>query len=74
MGGFFSWSNVDSNRRIYGAAASSATGSSDEPVGTGLAEPSMSAREDSMTSFSCVADSASNSSSEGVAPTKVAQS
>ena len=73
MGGFFSLEK-DSNRRVDGAAASSATGSPDEPVGTGLAEPSMSAREDSMGTFSSVTDSTCNSSSEGVAPTKVAQS
>ena len=74
MGGFFSWSKVDSNRRIDGAAASSATGASDEPVGTGLTEPSMSTREDSMCSLSCVADSASSSGFEGMRPAEVAQS
>jgi len=73
MGGIFSLEK-DANRRLDGAAACAAAGAADEPVGTSLAEPAVPAREDSVTSLSCVADPASDSGSQGVGAAEVAQS
>ena len=80
MGGIFSLeasaasgSEVNANRGLDNAAAAAAACAADEPVGASLAEASMSARQDSMTSLSSVTDSTSNAGGEGVGPAEVLQ-